>query len=217
MLVFSVRPLKKQYVHTLQSKQRSAATCATRMLSSITPEDPDSDTSAQYTTETLLPQVYDELRRLAKYRMSQQAPGQTISGTALLHEAYLRLKKEGEGPRWANRKQFFSAAGEAMRRILLDRIRSKTALKRGKEVERAELEQAEIAMPAADDELLRIDDALEILGREDPESADLVKMRFFVGFTLEEIAEAYDVSVRTVTRQWAFARSWLAEHLKANT
>ncbi len=104
-----------------------------------------------------------------------------------------------------------------MRRILLDRIRAKTALKRGEGLERVEIEQSEIAAPAADEELLRIDDALEVLGREDPESADLVKMRFFVGFTLEEIAEAYDVSIRTVTRQWAFARSWLAEHLKEST
>ena len=177
------------------------------------PEDLESDSSVRYTTETLMPQVYDELRRLATYRMKHEQGRQTISGTALLHEAYLKLSKEKDGPRWANRKQFFSAAAEAMRRILIDRVRAKQRIKRGSEYERAEVEEAEIAMPAPDGQLLAINEALEELAKSDPESADLVKLRFFAGLTLEEVAESLDVSVSTVTRQWAYARTWLESHL----
>ncbi len=160
-----------------------------------------------------MPQVYNELRRLATYRMKNENPGQTISGTALVHEAYLRLSKEEDGPRWASRKQFFSAAAEAMRRILIERVRAKQRIKRGGEFERVELPEAEIAAPASSTRLLEIDAALDDLAQEDLECADLVKLRFFADFTLEEIAESTGVSLSTVNRQWAYARAWLADRL----
>lgn len=180
------------------------------------PADPKADASRVYTTETLMPQVYDELRQLAAYRMQRETPGQTITGTALLHEVYLRLSKETASARWASRKQFFSAASEAMRRILIDRIRAKRRVKRGGEFERVEVDETEIASAAPDDRLLAINEALDELAKSDPDSADLVKLRYFVGFSLEEIAEALDVSVSTVSRQWAYARTWLADHLASN-
>ncbi len=162
-----------------------------------------------------MPQLYDELRLLAHARMKNERAGQTISGTVLVHEAYMRLKKEGGGSRWVNKKQFFSAASEAMRRILVDRFRAKMTVKRGMDYERVDL-PAEIAAPVVDEKVLAIDSALEELAAVDPELADLVKLRFFVGFTLEEIAEAQETSVGTVTRQWAFARSWLADRLSSD-
>lgn len=171
------------------------------------------ETAGVHSTETLLPRVYDELRRLAAYRINQHTPGQTISGTALVHEAYLRLSKEGDGPRWANQSQFFSAAAEAMRRIMIDRIRSKNRTKRGGDYERINLDQAEISFPNAEGKLFEIDEALDELTEVDPDSAELVKLRFFAGLTLEEIATLRQVSSRTVTRQWAYARAWLAQFL----
>ncbi len=171
------------------------------------------DASDRYTTETLMPQVYDALRQLAFHRLQQQQPGQSISGTELVHEVYLRLNKEGDAPKWVNRKQFFSAAAEAMRRILLDRIRAKQRVKRGGGYKRVALDGVDIALPAEDQKLIEISEALDDLARSDPESADLVKLRFFAGMTLEQIAEAMEVSVRTVTRQWAYVRAWLADRL----
>ncbi len=145
--------------------------------------------------------------------MSREGAGQTISGTALLHEAYLRLSKESDGPCWANKNQFFSAAAEAMRRILIERVRAKRRIKRGGEFQRVEFEEANIAAPHEDDRLLQIDEALEAFEKVNAEGANLVKLRFFAGFTLQEIAEATGVTVRTVTRRWAYARAWLAEHI----
>lgn len=171
------------------------------------------DPSDRYTTETLMPQVYDALRQLAVHRLQQQQPGQSISGTELVHEVYLRLSKEGGSPKWANRKQFFSAAAEAMRRILIDRIRAKQRLKRGGEYRRVDINSIDIAMPDEDQKLMEISEALDDLSRSDPDSADLVKFRFFAGMTLEQVAEVSEVSVRTVTRQWAYARAWLADRL----
>ncbi len=164
-------------------------------------------------TETLMPEVYDALRQLALHRMKQQRPGQTISGTELVHEVYLRLQKEGAGPKWANRSQFFSAAAEAMRRILIDRIRAKERIKRGGGRQRQDVDQVALAMPTNDQKLVEINEALDELARADPQSADLVKLRFFAGMTLEQIAEVTGVSVRTVTRRLTYARAWLTEHL----
>lgn len=169
--------------------------------------------TARYTTETLMPHVYQALRELAYHRLSQYGSEQSLSGTELVHEVFLRLSKEGAGPKWVNRKQFFSAAAEAMRRILLDRIRAKQRMKRGGGRGRVDLEHVDIAVDNEDETLLEINDALDTLAQSDPESADLVKLRFFVGMTLEQIADANEVSVRTVTRQWAFARAWLTDHL----
>lgn len=166
-------------------------------------------------TETLMPEVYDALRQLALHRMKQQRPGQTISGTELVHEVYLRLQKEGGGPKWANRSQFFSAAAEAMQRILIDRIRAKERVKRGGGRQRLDVDHLELVMPTEDQKLVEISEALDELAKSDPQSADLVKLRFFAGMTLEQIAEVAGVSVRTVTRRWTYARAWLAEYLKA--
>ncbi len=162
-----------------------------------------------------MPQLYDELKQLAARRMSRENPGQSISGTVLLHEAYLRLSKEADGPKWDNRKQFFSAAAEAMRRILIDRVRAKNQQKRGGEHEHVSLEENNIALPATVGRLLEIDGALDELADAYPDSAEVVKLKFFVGYTSEEIAECLGISVSTVTRHWSFARAWLAKHIPA--
>jgi len=174
---------------------------------------PSNQSSENYSTEALFPQVYDELRRLATHKMSGESSGQTISGTALVHEAYLRLSKESAEPCWENKSQFFSAAAEAMRRILIERVRAKRRIKRGGEFRRVEYEEGKIASPHEDDRLLQIDEALGAFEKVDPDGANLVKLRFFAGFTLEEIAEASGVTVRTVTRRWSYARAWLAENI----
>lgn len=160
-----------------------------------------------------MPRVYDELRKLASYKISQQIPGQTLSGTALLHEAYLRISKEEGGAKWASERQFFSAAAEAMRRILIDRIRAKRRVKRGGELKRVDLEEEAIESPASDSRLLEINEALDEFEKVDPENAELVKLRYFAGMTLEEIAQSTGVPVRTLTRRWTYARSWLSRQL----
>ena len=172
------------------------------------------DDPPRHTTETMIPQVYEELRQLASYRMRGEEPGQTISGTALVHEVFLKFKKDDNGPRWANRRQFFSVAAEAMRRLMIDRLRAKRAKKRGGEFSRVEVEESELVAPGGDDELLAIHEALDELSEIDPQGADVVKLRFFAGFNLEEIAESTGVTVRTVSRQWAYARGWLKSRLE---
>ena len=162
---------------------------------------------------SLMPLVYDELHAMADRQMRRERANHTLNSTALVHEAYLRLSKESDGPQWANQKQFFSAAAEAMRRILIDRIRTKNQQKRGPEYQRVDLDEVDIALPASVERLLAIDAALDELAKSYPDSAEVVKLRFFVGFTSEEIAEHTGASVSTVTRQWAFARAWLAKHM----
>ena len=162
----------------------------------------------------LLPLVYEELKRLASYRMAQEAPNQTLQATALVHEAYLRLTHTGEDPRWQNKAHFFSAAAEAMRRILIDRARKRNRIKNGGELKRTFYDPSQIEAPAGDGELLAIDEALERFFKIDPEGAELVKLRFFVGLTLQEIAETTGVSLRTVKRHWVYARAWLKKELQ---
>ncbi len=178
----------------------------TRILSAI--EQGDSGAA-----ERLLPLVYDELRKLAAQRIAQEKPGQTLQATALVHEAYLRLvDAEGAGA-WNSRGHFFAAAAEAMRRILVNRARDKRRLKRGGERERVELEDVAIADEAGAPDILALDEALEGLAREEPASAELVKLRFFAGLTQEEAAQALGVTRRTANRYWAFARAWLRQAL----
>jgi len=173
----------------------------TRILSSL--GEGDSLESGQ-----LLPLVYDELRKLAAARLKQEKPGQTLQATALVHEAYLRLVGPEEGRRWANRAHFFAAAAEAMRRILVEEARRKQSLKRGGALGRQDLDGAQLAAPDGVD-VLELNDALDRLAARDPEAAQLVKLRFFGGMTMQEAARALDLSERTAERVWAYARSFL--------
>jgi RNA polymerase sigma factor (TIGR02999 family) len=164
----------------------------------------------------LLPIVYDELRRLAAQRLSQERPGQTLQPTALVHEVYLRLVKVENAPQWKNRAHFFAAAAEAMRRILLNRARDKKRLKRGGDRALVDLEQIEAAFDTNDEQLIELDEALEKLAAEDANCAELVKLRFFAGLTLREAAELLGLSQRTAEREWAYARAWLFHELSGN-
>jgi len=165
----------------------------------------------------LLPLVYDELRRLAAYRMAQEAPGNTLQPTALVHEAWLRLVAPEQQAQFQNRAHFFGAAAEAMRRILVDRAREKQALKRGGDLERVDIEAVELPSPMPDHELLALDEALDRLATVDTRAAEMVKLCFFVGLTQEEAARELGVSVSTAERLWSFARAWLLREVKKRT
>lgn len=167
---------------------------------------------AQAATQ-LLPLLYTELRRLAAARMARERPGQTLQPTALVHEAWLRVSGPGH-TNYQNRAHFFAAAAEAMRRILIDNARRKQALRHGGGQARVDLEDADIAAPASDEQLLAVHEALDKLAAEDPARAELVKLRFFVGLSAEEAAEVLGVSVPTVKRHWAYAKAWLYRRMK---
>lgn len=156
----------------------------------------------------LLPLVYDELRRLASSRMARENGAHTLQPTALVHEAWLRLARP-DAPRWNDRAHFFRAAALAMRRILVDHARAKASVRRGSGAERVSLDALDLAGAAPDESVLRVDDALERLERDDPALARLVTLKFFGGFTNAEIADATGVTERTVERQWAYARACL--------
>ena len=158
--------------------------------------------------EQLLPMVYEELRRLAAARMANEAPGQTLQPTALVHEAWLRLVG-GQAQHWQNRAHFFAAAAEAMRRILVERARRRKVLARGGFAHQTELTESALCLPAPDDELLAMHQALDQLAAEDPLAAELVKLRYFVGLSMPEAAEALDLPLRSAERIWTFARAWL--------
>lgn len=162
--------------------------------------------------DQLLPLVYDELRRLAAAKMLQEKPGQTLQPTALVHEAWLRLVRSDD-QRLENRAHFFAAAAEAMRRILIDHARRKSARKHGGNLERVDLEQIDIPVRAEDDTLLRVNECLEALAREDAKAAELVKLRFFGGLSVEDAAGVLGVTDRTARRYWRFARAWLLDAL----
>lgn len=166
--------------------------------------------------DRLLPLVYEELRKLAAAKMAQEQPGQTLQPTALVHEAWIRLGGD-HAPRFDGRGHFFAAAAEAMRRILIDRARHKRSLKRGAGAERVDLDQLdrlEVAVAADDDVLLAVDEALTKLAREDPASAEFIKLRFFAGLTNNEAARAQGIPERTARRHWSFARAWLYRELR---
>jgi RNA polymerase sigma factor (TIGR02999 family) len=164
-------------------------------------------------TEDLFPLLYEELRKIAAHKMSNEAPGQTLQPTALVHEAWLRLG----GPKtqkWKNRAHFFGAAAEAMRRILVERARRKQRLKRGGHLERVEFEEADIACPMPDEDLLALDEALTRLSQFDPRAAEVIKLCFFVGLTQPEAAKELGTSISTVERSWSFARAWLFREIQ---
>ena len=179
----------------------------TRILSKIEQGEPAA-------AEQLLPLVYEELRKLAAEKMAREAPGQTLQATALVHEAYLRLVDVDKAQHWDSRGHFFAAAAEAMRRILINRARDKGRMKRGGHLQRVDLDRMEIATEARADDLLALDEAIGRLGEENQEYADLVKMRFFAGLSLEEAASAVGISARTARRHWAYARAWLFKALR---
>ncbi len=161
--------------------------------------------------EELLPLVYGELRKLAASKLAHEAPGQTLQPTALVHEAWLRLG--GEQSRWNNQGHFFAAAAEAMRRILIERARRRGVLQKGGFVEREELTESKIALAAPVDDLMGVHEALDALAAEDPTAADLVKLRYFVGMSMPQAAEAMGLPLRSAERLWTFARAWLRDSL----
>ena len=164
--------------------------------------------------DQLLVLVYSELRRLAAAKMAREAPGQTLQPTALVHEAWLRLG--GDGQRWENRAHFFGAAAEAMRRILIDRARRKLAARHGGGQPRIEADEIEIAAPTEkDDELLAVHEALGQLAAHDPRKAELVKLRYFAGLTIDEAADVLGISPPTAKRDWTYARAWLFRAISA--
>jgi RNA polymerase sigma factor (TIGR02999 family) len=179
----------------------------TQILSQIDSGDPSA-------ADQLLPLVYEELRKLAAARIAHERPGQTLQATALVHEAYLRLVNGKVQQQWTGRAHFFAAAAEAMRRILINRARDKKRLKRGGGQKRLDWNKLEVADDASDEDLVAIDEALQKLTEEFPVCADLVKLRFFAGLTLDRAAECLGIGERTADRYWAFSRAWLYNELK---
>jgi RNA polymerase sigma factor (TIGR02999 family) len=178
----------------------------TRVLSALEHGDP-------HAASQLLPLVYDELRQLAARRMAQEKLGQTLDATALVHEAYLRLVGEPDGNRWNSRGHFFAAAAEAMRRILVENARHKHRLRHGGGRQRLDLDAVDPTVQAADDRLLALGEALERLAGEEAQVAEVVKLRYFAGLTIEQTAATLGISVRTANRHWAYARAWLYHQL----
>ena len=181
---------------------------ATLLLTAVEKGDP-------VAAEQLLNLLYEELRRLATSKMAHEASGQTLQPTALVHEAWLRLIVS-KNPKFENRAHFFAAAAEAMRRILIDRARSRRAQRHGGKLERVDLEGQDLVAPAADEQLLAVNEILDNLAKEHPIQAQVVKLRYFVGMTNEETAEALDISVATVKNYWTFARTWIFNEIKSS-
>ena len=164
----------------------------------------------------LLPLVYDELRSLARRRMRAEQAGQTLQATALVHEAYLRLLGgDAVGPNWDGRRHFYAAAAEAMRRILIERARRRGSRRHGGEMQRVDLDDAALAVDGPPDDLLALDDALSALSERHPDKAQLVRLRFYAGLTIQDAADALGVSTATAERHWTFARAWLYRKLAA--
>ncbi len=178
----------------------------TRILQGISQGDPKA-------AGELLPLVYDELRKLAACKMAAELPGQTLQPTALVHEAWLRVAGN-EQQQWNSRGHFFGAAAEAMRRILIDNARRKHALRHGAGQQRLDIQEIEIAGPAPNDQLLAIDEALNKLAAEHQQKAELVKLRFFAGLSIEEAAQGLGISEATAKRWWIYARAWLFSEIK---
>jgi RNA polymerase sigma factor (TIGR02999 family) len=167
----------------------------------------------------LLPLVYEELRKLAAHKLAREKPGQTLQPTALVHEAYLRLVASGDASppvqRWDSRGQFFAAAAEAMRRILIENARRKQRHKRGGALRRVQLDLAQLSYSSTAENLLDLNDALECLAAEDPQAAQFVKLRYFAGLSIEEAAEMVGLSRSAACEHWAYARAWLRRRLRA--
>ncbi len=163
----------------------------------------------------LLPLVYDELRRIAAYKMAHESPAHTLQPTALVHEAWLRMTGDGN-EHFDGRAHFFAVAAEAMRRILVESARRKQSLKRGGGAQREELDESLVVQSVPSEEMLAVDEALDLLAVEDNTAADLVKLRYFVGMTMEEAATALGLSRRTAERLWTYAKAWLRRKMSAD-
>ena len=178
----------------------------TRILSAIEQGDPRA-------AEELLPLVYNELRKLAAQKLAQEKPGQTLEATALVHEAYLRLVEPRTAKDWDNLGHFFAAAAEAMRRILIDRARDKARQKRGGHLQKIAVDTLALATTLTPDQLLAVDDALAKLATEDATAAQIVKLRYYTGLTVDEAGKALGISTTTAYRHWNYARAWLQSEL----
>ena len=184
-------------------------TDVTQILSQIESGDPSA-------AEQLLPLVYEELRKLAAAKLVQEKPGQTLQATALVHEAYLRLVDVEKAQHWDSRRHFFSAAAESMKRILVEKARRKQRRKHGGGLHRTPLDEIEIESPASPLDLLALDEALAKLAQEDPEKAEVVQLRYFVGLSHEEVGDILGLSTVTVKRHWRYARVWLHRQMDEN-
>lgn len=182
-------------------------TDVTRILSDIEQGDPSA-------AEQLLPLVYEELRKLAAARLAHEKPGQTLQATALVHDAYIRLVDADKAQHWNSRGHFFGAAAEAMRRILVEEARRKRRNKHGGGRQQRDIESAEPVMEGPDTDVLAIDEALTKLSEAHPEKAELVKLRFFAGLTLDEAGSALGISSASADRYWKYARAWLSRELR---
>lgn len=178
----------------------------TQIISQIESGDPSA-------AEQLLPLVYDELRRMAAAKLAQEKPGQTLQATALVHDAYLRLVESEKARTWNGRAHFFRAAAEAMRHILVDAARRKLSLKRGGEHHQVDLDQVVAAVPAPADDVVALSEALDQLAARDPEKAELVKLRYFGGLSVQEAADLLGISRATADRHWGYAKTWLYRQL----
>ncbi|MCI0458215.1 MAG: ECF-type sigma factor [Gemmataceae bacterium] len=180
----------------------------TRILSAIEQGDPSA-------AEQLLPLVYEELRQLAAQKLAHEKPGQTLDATALVHEAYLRLVDVDQAQHWDSRGHFFAAAAEAMRRILVENARRKGRERHGGGRKRVDLLDEEVAVTPGDEQILMLDEALTRLANVRPQAAELVKLRFFSGLTVEQAAPVVGISTRTARRLWVFARAWLRREMES--
>ncbi len=194
------RPLRRCLYSSLMTE-------VTQILSAVEQGDPCA-------AEQLLPLVYAELRRLAAARLARETPGQTLQATALVHEAYVRLVDGEKAQQWNSRGHFFAAAAEAMRRILVEKARHKGRIRHGGGFRRVDLLDAEAPAPTDEEQVLLLDEALARLAAARPQAAELVKLRFFAGLTLEEIAPILALSPRTARRLWTFARAWLRRDME---
>jgi RNA polymerase sigma factor (TIGR02999 family) len=179
----------------------------TRILSQIESGDPSA-------AEKLLPLVYDELRRLASVRLAQEKPGQTLQATALVHEAYIRLVDVEQAQRWDSQRHFFSAAAEAMRRILVEKARHKGRQKHGGGAVELPLDENDWITAITPDQLLAVDEALARLAHEDATAAEVVKLRYFAGMSVDEAAQVLGIHRTTAYRHWAYARAWIRAELR---